>query len=87
MAGQISALDAPEWLVIDEAAKRLGKSVRSVQRLAATDLVSWNVETGTRNTRLYHADDVDRVKDERIPARRVEVKSDPSTNTSSAKLL
>ena len=71
MAGKRAVVLAREWLPLEYALRSLGKSERSLQRLAAAGQVRWHFEGGTRR-RLYHAGDLERVKEEGIPAGREE---------------
>ena len=60
-----------EWLTLEEAAKQLGKSERSVQRLAAADQLRCKVDEATHH-RLYHSGDIERIKEEGIRTERGE---------------
>jgi hypothetical protein len=62
-----------DWLPVEDVMRTLGKSERSIQRLAAAGHLRWTFQHGSR-MRLYHAGDVERVLEggiqtERLPAR------------------
>jgi hypothetical protein len=69
MAKVVTVMGREEWLTPEKVMKEIGKSERSVQRLAAAGHLRWKLESGKR---VYHADDLTRIKEEGIPARRVE---------------
>lgn len=54
-----------DWLTIDEAAARLEKSTKTVDRLVKAELIRTRLEsrTGRRPERLYSATDVDRARE------------------------
>ena len=69
-AGKMTVLTR-DWMPPEDVIKLLGKSDRTIQRLAVAGHLRWKVENGTRR-RVYHAGDVERVKDEGIQAGRQE---------------
>jgi hypothetical protein len=62
---------AAEWLPLGKVIERLGKSERSVQRLATAGHLRWKLKEGTRE-RLYHAGDVERIGEEGLKTHREE---------------
>jgi hypothetical protein len=70
MAKPVAVL-AHEWVSLEHAIKQVGKSERSIQRLAAAGDLRWKLDDGTRQ-RLYHAGDLERIKEQGIQAGREE---------------
>lgn len=65
MTKTVMVMGKEDWVPSETAMKQLGKSERSVQRLAAAGHLRWKLEPLTKR-RLYHAGDLQRVKEEGI---------------------
>jgi hypothetical protein len=67
--GKVTVLGKDEWITPAQVMRLLGKSERSVLRLATAGHLRWKLEGGKR---VYHAGDVVKVKEEGIQTQRSE---------------
>jgi hypothetical protein len=67
--GKLTVLGKDEWIPSTKVITALGKSERSIQRLAAAGHLRWKQQDGRR---VYHAGDVAKVKEEGIRTERSE---------------
>ena len=73
---QKAALIAREWVGMDEAEILLGKSQKTVERLAAAGELRSMLEPreGRKPQRMYHAGDLQRIKQENVRSQQPEPK-------------